>query len=467
MELVDGGRYEVRPLVPHILAMASCDPDAQQLGESFGEGFGEAFRKGFEVPDPTRPILLTRPTGLIGPTRPRSRNHRRHGERVIVRVMRSTCCCLLLAACHVTTHTVITRPIDTKRITHPEGAVARKPTLVLTDAGQLRFVEPLECPTEEEVVEQSSIEETRAPNLATFVVGVIATAAGGIMLVRGLTADENSNLFTFAGAPALGIGLPLAIGPWIGNGTRLLDAEQNEDLVEDKLSTSATRKPKPVRRPGPSVPCGERGVTARTATLTTRGLEIYGTVDASGVFAVSPFALVDAFDPASAAWDINARLDILTGARTVNVVIEGRAFGEHTATFLAHADFDTKIEPMRLVPGIVPGTLRGSLTQTATGPAARIVLAVKNEGPGPAWALRGHIAAQGTPALDGRVMYFGAVAKGATLTRELLIPLSPAAADALRNATIDLALELRDAHGTAPTTPVRFRGPLLVDAPRP
>jgi len=27
-------------------------------------------------------------------------------------------------------------------------------------------------------------------------------------------------------------------------------------------------------------------------------------------------------------------------------------------------------------------------------------------------------------------------------------------------------LELRDAHGTAPPTPVRFRGPILVDAPR-
>jgi hypothetical protein len=41
-----------------------------------------------------------------------------------------------------------------------------------------------------------------------------------------------------------------------------------------------------------------------------------------------------------------------------------------------------------------------------------------------------------------------------------------AATDALRNATTDLSIELRDAHGTAPTTPVRFRGTILVDAPR-
>ena len=81
-----------------------------------------------------------------------------------------------------------------------------------------------------------------------------------------------------------------------------------------------------------------------------------------------------------------------------------------------------------------------------------------------AYGLRGHVTAPNTPSLDGRVLYFGHVAKGAAVTRELLVPL--ASGDALRNANIDLAIELRDAHGTAPTTPVRFRGTILVDAPR-
>jgi hypothetical protein len=361
-------------------------------------------------------------------------------------------CCVLLAACHVTTRTEITRPVDAKRIQHPEGAIARKPTLVLTDAGQLRFVEPLECPTEDVVVEQRANEIVDEPNYATFVIGVITTAAGGIMFMRGITDDDKSNLATYGGLGTLAVGIPLVVGPMIGNTTELVP-------IDDRPETT--------RRPGPSVPCGERGLAARSATLLTRGLEVYGTVDSTGSFSVSPFTIIDVFDPPSGAFDIAARVETPAGARTVNVVIEGPAFAAHSATFLAGADFDTKIEPMRLVPGISPGTLRASLTQLPDNTAAaRIVLAVKNDGPGPTFALRGHIAAPGTPALDGRVLYFGQMQKGMTMTREILVPLAPAAADALRNATIDLAVELRDAHGTAPTTPIRFRGPILVDAPR-
>jgi hypothetical protein len=361
-------------------------------------------------------------------------------------------CCLTLAACHVTSHSELRRPGEATQILHPEGAIARRPTLVLTETGKLRFVEPLECPTEEVVTEARATETVRGPNLATFVVGVIATAVGGIMLVRGANDDEGaSNPFTYAGGGLVAVGLPFAVGPWIGNGTEL-------DALEDV----------PTRRPGQAKPCGERGFAAKSATLAVRGIEVFGRIDASGVFSISPFAITDAFEAKTltAAWDIAATVDAPTGSRTVDVVIEMRALAAHADAFLSSADFDPKIETLRLVPGVVPGTLRVSLTQTPDGPAARIVLALQNDGPGPAYALRGHIAAPGTRALDGRVMYFGHVAKGGSLTRELLVPLSPAAADALRNSTIDLALELRDAHGTAPPTPVRFRGPILVDAPR-
>ena len=67
---------------------------------------------------------------------------------------------------------------------------------------------------------------------------------------------------------------------------------------------------------------------------------------------------------------------------------------------------------------------------------------------------------------EGRVLYVGRLAKGTSITRELLIPLSPQAAMALRGATIDLSIELRDAHATAPATPIRFQGAVLGDAPR-
>jgi hypothetical protein len=352
----------------------------------------------------------------------------------------------------VSTQNEITRPGTIERVKHAAGAAGRKPTLVLADNGRFRFVEPLECPTEEIVVEQRAIETVTGPNLATFVVGMIATAVGGIMLVRGLTDDDRANLYTLAGAPLVAVGLPFAVGPWIGNGTEL----------------RAIGESAPTRRPGPAEPCGERPLEAKHATLSVRGIEVFGAIDREGNFAVSPFAIADAFEAttATAAWDIAAKVEAVGGARTVNVLIDARAIAAHAPAFLAKADFDAKIEAMRLVPGVAAGTLRVSLTSTPDGSAARIVLAVKNDGPGPAYALRGHVTSPGTPAIDGRVLYFGHVAKGASLSRELLVPISAAAADKLRNTTIDLAIELRDAHGTAPATPVRFKGTVLVDAPR-
>jgi hypothetical protein len=64
------------------------------------------------------------------------------------------------------------------------------------------------------------------------------------------------------------------------------------------------------------------------------------------------------------------------------------------------------------------------------------------------------------------MIYVGKLARGAAVARELVIPLAAPAAAALRGATIDASVELRDAHGTAPATPVRFHGTLLGDPPR-
>ncbi len=372
----------------------------------------------------------------------------RYGRVVRIRVAML----VAIAGCHVMHSEEIRRPGPTERIRHPEGAIARRPALVLTDAGSLRFIEPLECPTEEIVAQVTGTELVTRPNLATFVVGVIASAAGGIMGVRGISdSDPGSSPFLYAGGALLVAGLPFAIGPWIGNRTELRPGAPID----------------PVRRPGPSEPCGDRPLAARAATLTVRGLEIRGAIDRDGVFAVSPYQIVDAFETVSVpAWEIAASIEADGGARTLTALLDGGALATHAKAFLATAEFDTKIEPMRLVPGIVAGTLRVSLTSTANGPAVRIVLPLQNPGPGPAWAVRGHITAPGTPAIDGRVLYAGSFAKGQTRSPELLIPVSDVAAAALRNAALDLTVELRDAHGTAPTTPLRFRGTILVDAPR-
>jgi hypothetical protein len=356
------------------------------------------------------------------------------------------------AACHVVARDEVTRPTSTERIRHPEGAIARRPTLILTDAGQLRFIEPLECPTEDVVTHTTAIELDTRPNLATFVVGIIATAAGGVMTARGVSDDDpGSSPFTYAGIGLLGAGLPFAIGPWIGNHTELRPGAESP----------------PIRRPGPSEPCGERPLAARAATLSVRELEIRGTIDRDGVFAVSPYQIVDAFETVSVpTWDVHALVEADAGARTINVMLDGGALASRAKAFLANAELDMRIEPMRLVPGIVAGALRVSLTTTPEGPAIRIVVAVKNDGPGPTWALRGHVIAPGTPAIDGRVLYAGHLAKGATRDLAGMIPITDAAATALRNSTVEVSVELRDAHGTAPTTPLRFRGAILVDAPR-
>lgn len=357
---------------------------------------------------------------------------------------------LAASACHVTVQTETTRPGTVERIPHPEGANARRPTLVLTDQGTLRFVEPLECPTEEIVQTVAGTEIETRPNLATFIIGVIATSAGAILTVRGALGDEPNQPLTYVGIAGLAAGLPLMIGPWTGLHTELVPG-------------AATA---PERRPGPSEPCGARALSARSATLTVHGIEVHGKIDREGVFSISPFELVDAYDTREVtAWDITALVDADGGARTINAVIEGGALTTRARAFLDAARFEAKIEPMRLVPGVVAGTLRASLTSTADGPALRIVLPLKNDGPGEAWALRGRIASP-TKSVDGRVIYIGRLAKGTAVSRELLIPLTTAAADAIRGSTLDLSIELRDAHGTAPAMPVRFRGAVLGDAPR-
>jgi hypothetical protein len=117
------------------------------------------------------------------------------------------------------------------------------------------------------------------------------------------------------------------------------------------------------------------------------------------------------------------------------------------------------------VPGIVAGPLRAHLVSGDGGTAVRVVLALHNDGPGDASGLRGQITAPGSPALDGRMIYVGVLARGASVSRELTIPIGPRTAAALRGQVIDLSVELRDGHGTAPSTPVRFHG-ALSDAAR-
>lgn len=356
--------------------------------------------------------------------------------------MRTVALLVSLAGCHVTRAIDTTRPGATTRIQHPEGAIARRPAIVLADDGSLRFVEPLECPTEELVPQATTSEIRTEPNLAAVVVGVVAGTVGAILTVRGAFDHEPaSSPYLYGGLAGLAVGVPLSIGPFIGNRTELAAGTTTE----------------PMRRPGPSEPCGDRPLPARAAMLTIHGIEVQGTIDATGRFSVSPYQLVDAFEPTAQPLDITALVDATAGARTISTMIDGGALVSHAPAFLARGDFDAKIEPLRVVPRVSGGTPVVELMAGQLG--VRISVPIKNDGPGDVYALRGHITSN-QPALDGRVLYVGHVTRNASAVRELVIPISRAASDLIRGTPLDVSIELHDAHATMTATPLRFHGTL-------
>ena len=360
---------------------------------------------------------------------------------------------LVLACCHVVARNETVRRSQIERIPHRDQPQPGPLSLVLTDAGELRFVETLACPTEELVATTGTVEVATRPNLATFVVGVIATSAGAVLMAQTI---GNGELDPAGGAGMAFVagGLPLAIGPWLGNGRRLEPGAQRP----------------PERRPGPPEPCGERPLAGINAVVkgplrrarvdvdvfeVRNAFELRGSTDATGTFSESPFAISDAFFTLTHVpppEELSAALD---DGRTVATTLDGAALARAAPRYLAKAGIDARVEPLQLLPDLSGGTLRARL-----GPGAVILtLALQNAGPGPAWAVRGRVHAHEVPAIEGRIMYIGAMPKGARITRELVIPVSAADSSALRGTVVDIELSLNDAFRAAPT-PVRYRGPL-------
>ncbi|HEY0192247.1 MAG TPA: hypothetical protein VGC42_14095 [Kofleriaceae bacterium] len=357
---------------------------------------------------------------------------------------------LASAGCHVVTQNTYLRGGASERVPDLATAKAGPPAIELGEAGELRFLEPLSCATDERQPQRAELERVIGPNLATFTVGLIAAALGGVMLTAGAIAhDPGASPYTYAGAAGLALGLPLAIGPWLGNRTEVAPVLGITDST--------------TRRPGPPAPCGSRPVAARAATLTTSGLEIRGQIDRDGRFEISPYQWIDAYAAGDApAAELRAALD---GAppRILTTVLARPALAARAAGFLARAGIDARVAPLRLVPNITATALRARFVATEHGPAVHLALALRNAGPGDAAGLRGQVVAPGAPAIDGRILYVGALGRAATTTAELTIPISSGAASALAGHDVDLSVELRDAYGTAPATPIRFHGVLPGD----
>jgi hypothetical protein len=356
----------------------------------------------------------------------------------------------ITSGCHVTTSTPDTRRGE-RRIERAPDLDPRKlpPSLDLDPDGRFRFVEPYVC-TMHTVTELATfdVERTR-PNLATLAVGVIVTAVGAVAAVSGVSADDPfGSPATYAGVAGLGVGLPFVIGPLIGNGV----AHVPRDVSE--LRTAASEEA-----------CGTRPLAATRATITWSGLRVTGAIDADGYFEVSPFAFIDAFDvgriPALVLAIEVTRDD---GPMPMEVVLEAAALAEARAGYFARTRIDAAVEQLRKVPRFESGMLRVSRVKRDGARGLRVAMTLSNVGPGDAYGVRLAVTAP-HPELDGRLIYIGRLASKSLVEVDTVIPVSEDADRAL-GGELDLAVMIRDAHGTAPSSPVRFRGTVLHD-PRP
>ena len=350
---------------------------------------------------------------------------------------------LALAGCHTIASHEETARGETRRERRAGPPRPLPARLELAADGRFRILEPLVCGVDAVTDLDVTRVARRTPNAATLIVGVVATAAGVVALVSGAASDDTGGSpLTYIGPIAIAGGLPLVIGPLVGNRT-------DRTLLETR----------PVRAPGEDERCGERPVAGVRATLTWSGLRAVGAVDADGWLAVSPFAFVDAFAVADAPpMAITAEVELMGGgALVVEAVIDQAALAKAQGGFLAGAGLDATAPPIRKVPRLEPEpfTLRRS-----GGPGARAIelsLPVRNTGPGDAFAVR-VILSSPNPELDGRVVYAGRIAAHGDRTLTATWSISDVADHALAMGDLTLSGRLRDAYDAAPETPIRFQG---------
>lgn len=354
-----------------------------------------------------------------------------------------------LASCHSSIQFQDTRQGETRRERRADPPRALAPTVMVTADGRLRFVTPLLC-RYDTVTDLATFDVERIrPNSATVVVGVIAAAVGVVTLATGLaSAEPGAAPLTYLGAGGLAVGVPLVIGPLLGNST--------------------ARHPvgvQPLRRPGTDERCGERPVAAERATILWSGLRAEGAVDADGNFAISPFDFVDAFEvgrwPALA---LAIDLDGAGGRLRLEAVVDASELARARDGFFAARGLDgtvIAVAQMRKVPRLEPGRLAVAL---APGPTLRVSLPLDNVGPGDAYGVR-LVLSSSHPEIDGRVLYLGRIAANGHAGFAAAIPLSREAERAVSAGGATLSALVRDGHDVSPTTPVRFRGAVLRTGP--
>jgi len=354
------------------------------------------------------------------------------------------------AACHVTVRLDDLRPGRTEHVVHRDRARTAPPALEATADGRLRFVVPLACPANDVVeMQRSTVVETR-PNLATFVVGVIVTAVGGVGTGIALSNDHPARRpLTYVAPGAVVAGLVLAIAPFVGN-------------RRDRVYGGVDR----VVRAEHEERCGERPLSASGAVVMWHGLRMVGTIDGDGYFSRSPYEVVDAFAAGRGPdLDLGADVDLTSGHVALQAVVAARALIAGKDAYLRGLGIDAGYQPLRKVPRVEPGHLRVSRTTRHGHPILRVALPLKNDGPGDAWQVRGVIGCD-QPEVDGRMIYAGRVPSHGAVEAHAEIPLSVDADRALAGGDLHLTVTLADADQTVSDTPVAFDGPILNDVPR-
>lgn len=349
---------------------------------------------------------------------------------------------LVLAGCHNTSR-VNESVLGPAQVAEPTGpGRPTEPTLVLGEAGTLRLVQPLLCEAAVEV-EERLYQTTRVePDLATMIVGVIVLSAGIVSGSVGLADDDpGGSPLTWLGAAGVVAGVPLVVGPFLGTRTT-------------RTQTDTRTVPRGTR----DVACGAAPIAADAALLSLGNQWIYGAVT-GGAFEVPVFDFVDAFE----VHELPAlRLEVEPGpdpARRFEVVIEAGDLARAREGYFAALGRDGAVERLRKVPAIEASGFTATRTTRAGRPAIRFAATFRNAGPGDAWGVRGQVQAV-HPAINGRYLYVGALAAGASATAQVTIPIASPDIDPLGAA---VHLIPRDAHDTTSTVPIDLRGPILVD----
>ncbi|MEZ4366764.1 MAG: hypothetical protein R2939_10815 [Kofleriaceae bacterium] len=331
-----------------------------------------------------------------------------------------------------------------------DTAAPGDPTIDLTPDGRLRMVRPSYCAADV-VVDLEDIEiRTIRPNLATFVVGVVAGALGVVATASAASGDEPASDPTlYGGVALLGGGAALAIGPWLG-----LSEHRRASPPQRRVTGSeATR-------------CGETALPGPAVIGVGPWLRGFGELDELGAMTQPVFTWIDAFELTRAGTLVAAEQASETPTWSARLALGAEPLLAACDAFFAAAGIDATDAADR------PRRPRGARRARRHPVGARrrcrrrAVLPLTNDGAGDASGSCARGSAPGGPSSTAGCSTSGACrGEPATLRAELSIALSPEADAALSGEALDLNVLLRDAHHTVSEHPIRFRGMLLSELP--